>query len=679
MARFVSFLLFLAALAAAAAELPVTEVVLYSSGVGYIQRSGSVTGDTVVTLSFKAEQINDLLKSLVLMDLDGGKVGAINYGAKDPVGKTLQAFAIDLTGNPSMAQLLTHLRGVQAEVTANTVITGKILGVEVKKKAIKDEVFEIEVLNLLTAAGIRSVRLEDISAIRLLDEHLNQELTNALDVLASSLDNQRRPVSITFTGKGTRRVKVGYVAEMPIWKTSYRLLFGEKDAFIQGWAIVENTSDADWRNVRLSLISGRPISFITDLYSPIYIPRPIYEPERFASLRPVTYLPTISNTDKDTPLQVGYNDRSSVNMRNNVQMRGGVVLDDTDGTALNQQANTVNGRAAGMLRPYQETVDAAAQAKDLGQGFQYTITDPVSLPRQQSAMLPIITEGIGAWKISISTGASKYPLYGMRLRNTTKLHLMGGPITVYDNDVYLGDAVIEDLQPGEERLVSYAVDLGMLVKRDEATTNDILSFKVVDGVMTMGRKHRRTVTYTAAVQDGKERKLVIEHAFQSGYKLIEPEKPEEKTSKLYRFIRTVDPKAPTVVKVVEEYLAYENVTITSQDTNMLLVYMQNGNMSDKVKQALQRAINLRRKMEEIRQQRTQAEAEITTITVEQNRIRSNMNALNSNSDLYKRYVSKLGEQETRIEKLRERIEDLVQAENAARKELNDYIAALNLD
>ncbi|HOF87660.1 MAG TPA: hypothetical protein PLZ36_06085, partial [Armatimonadota bacterium] len=188
MTRIALSLLLVLSLAAVAADLPVTDVVLYSSGVGYLQRTGSVTGHDLVTLSFKAEQINDLLKSLVLIDLDGGKVGAITYGAQDPISKTLSTYAIDLTDNPSIAVLLIRLRGVTVTVTATNAITGKVLGVETKTRYIKEgEVVETEVLNLVTPTGIRSVRLEEISDIAIADERLNTELRDALDVLASGL------------------------------------------------------------------------------------------------------------------------------------------------------------------------------------------------------------------------------------------------------------------------------------------------------------------------------------------------------------------------------------------------------------------------------------------------------------------------------------------------------------
>ncbi|HOS44443.1 MAG TPA: hypothetical protein PK794_12175, partial [Armatimonadota bacterium] len=513
---------------------------------------------------------------------------------------------------------------------------------------------------------------EEISDIAIADERLNTELRDALDALASGLDNQRRPVRITFAGEGTRRVKVGYVTEMPIWKTSYRLVFGEQDALMQGWAIVENTSDTDWQNVRLSLVSGRPVSFIQDLYSPIYVPRPVYEPARFASLRPVMYSAVLDAAGYDS------NATPRMNQRQRVQLRGGVELGEMENMLATPP--TVNGEVAGRLRAYSDTVQAAASAKDLGQGFQYTVKELVTLPRQQSAMLPIIAEGVGAWKVTISSPSSLHPMYGMRLKNTTGMHLMGGPITVYSDDVYAGDAVVEDLQPGEDRLISYAVDLGMKVKREDVReTSEILTFKVVQGMLHIARKYRRTATYIAAIADGKDRKLIIEHPLQAGWELIEPEKADEKTNDLYRFVRQVPAAEGAKLAVVEERKAGETLAITGMNTDALVGYITTGKMSDRVKAAMQRVVEMQRRLNELRYQRNLAEQEINAITAEQNRIRSNMGALDRNSDLYKRYVAKLGEQETRIEKLRERIEELTQREGALRKELNDYVAGLNLD
>src|SRR5437870_2096564 len=149
-------------------------------------------------------------------------------------------------------------------------------------------------LNLNCAEGMRCLNLKEIQRIRFLNPRMDAELKRALEVLASAHDTLKKQVSLNFKGDGKRKVKVGYVAENPIWKTSYRLSVDAK-AQLQGWAAVENVTDEDWNDVRVVLVSGRPISFQMDLYPPLYVPRPTVEPERFASLRPPTYNGSLTN------------------------------------------------------------------------------------------------------------------------------------------------------------------------------------------------------------------------------------------------------------------------------------------------------------------------------------------------------------------------------------------------
>ena len=271
----------------AADELPVKRVVLFTSGVGFFQREGEVTGDASVELSFRTEQINDLLKSLVLQDFGGGKIAPVVFGSRDPIERTLKSFAIDLTDNPSLAELLNRMRGIEVEITAPNSIKGVVVGTEAQEQKVKDEVIRIKILNLMTGQGLRSIPLEQVQQIQILNAPLDSEFRKALGVLATSHDTQRKPMLLSFTGQGKRRVSVSYILEAPLWKTSYRLDLPEKKPpFLQGWAIVENTTDEDWKAVSLRLISGRPISFIMDLYQSLYVPRPTLVPEIYASLKP---------------------------------------------------------------------------------------------------------------------------------------------------------------------------------------------------------------------------------------------------------------------------------------------------------------------------------------------------------------------------------------------------------
>src|SRR4051794_30222247 len=235
-------------------RLPGRGVVLFSSGMGYFQREGDVEGDARVDLTFPAGDVNDLIKSLTLQDLGGGLVSAVNYDSHDPVERTLKSFAVDLTGQPGQAQLLEQARGEKVEVALNQssnqpagTLTGTVVGVEHHKEVIKDAgVADVPFLNLWCADGLRSVKLADCQRLRFLNPVLEGEYHRALDTLALSHDAQKKVVSLQFSGRGRRRVRVGYVTESPVWKTSYRLSLppaNEGKPQLQGWAVVENPTD----------------------------------------------------------------------------------------------------------------------------------------------------------------------------------------------------------------------------------------------------------------------------------------------------------------------------------------------------------------------------------------------------------------------------------------------------
>ncbi|RLS77343.1 MAG: hypothetical protein DWI03_06850, partial [Planctomycetota bacterium] len=231
---------------AAEPALPLEKVVLFTSGVGFFQHTGKVDGDARVEMSFKSDHINDLLKSMVLEDLGGGTVSAVSYASRDPITKTLETFAVNLTDNPSMGTILGRLRGERIEVEAAAPASGTIVGVEKRTvPAGENKTVEKEFVTILTKDGLRTLPLDTVTRIKLLDERLQGELEKALAVLALGHDTERKSVTLDFAGKGARNVRVGYVQESPVWKTSYRVVLGDgkekEKALLQGWAIVENT------------------------------------------------------------------------------------------------------------------------------------------------------------------------------------------------------------------------------------------------------------------------------------------------------------------------------------------------------------------------------------------------------------------------------------------------------
>ncbi|MCL6504567.1 MAG: DUF4139 domain-containing protein [Pirellulales bacterium] len=662
----------------AGAQLPVKRVVLYTSGVGYFEHQAQIEGDVRVDLKFNVDDVNDLLKSMVLQDEGGGSIATITYGSKDPITKTLKTFAIDLTTNPTLADLLSQVRGEVVEIEAASKIVGTIVGVERRKQpAGKDQVVEVEYLNLLTEQGLRSVELASVGRIRLVNPALNEELVKALAVLALGHATDKKTVSLNFQGQGARRVRVGYIQETPIWKTSYRLVIGDDGRpFIQGWAIVENTTEEDWTDVQLTLVSGRPISFVMNLYDPLYVPRPVVEPELFASLRPQTYGQDLGEADEQ------FKRRAEKAERERQLAFDAAAAPAAPGAALagglGRGAMPAEDRAIDLQRG----VRSVAEASDVGELFQYVIESPVSLPRQQSAMLPIVQGSVEGRKVSIYNPAvhAKHPLNGLYLKNSTGLHLMQGPITVFDGGTYAGDAQIEDLPPDSQRLISYALDLDTEVAPEsKGYPEQLVSVRLVKGVLYTSRKYQRGQEYTIKNSSLKPREVIIEYPLEYGWTLVTPKEPTEKTRDVYRFAVTAEPGKPAKLLVTEQQVVDQSVQLTNLDDPTIQFYIGASVVSDQVKEALREVVRRKREIEGLVVEQQQLEQQIAAISQEQARIRENMAQLERNSDLYNRYVKKFNSQEDEIEQARAKIAELVEQIASKRKALDDYLLGLELN
>jgi len=664
----------------AVAELPLEKVVLFTSGVGYFQHGGKVTGDTTVEMSFKAATVNDLLKSMIVEDLGGGTVPAVSYASRDPITKTLGTFAVDLTDDPSIGRILGRLRGARIEVEAATPATGTIVGVEKRAVPVGDDrSVEKEFITILTPEGLRTLPLDGITRIRLLDAKLQRELEQALAVLALGHDNDTKAVSLSFTGAGERAVRVGYVQEAPVWKTSYRLVLGEGGAgkaLLQGWAIVENTTDRDWKDVRMALVSGRPISFVMDLYQPLYVPRPVVQPELFASLGPQVYGQGMEAEKREFAAAA---DRSSLlrgDRKRAPASPAGALPMTADADILEEavrQEISRDGAAA---------IRSVAAGESLGDLFRYEIATPVSIPRQRSAMLPIVAEDVEAEKVAIYDDRvlGKHPLSGVRLSNTTKLDLMQGPITVYAAGAYAGDARIEDLPAGSSRLLTYAVALDVEVApRMEPRPDEIVSVKIAKGTLIASRRLARSKVFEIKNTGAEAVRLLIEHPLDAGWTLVEPKEAAEKTRDRYRFAVEAEPGKPATLAVAEEQLVAQRLVLTNIDDGQILFYSSAKATSPAVRQALADVIERKREIERLAQERVKREQGIQVVGQEQERIRQNMAQLDRGGDLYTRYVQKFTQQEDRVESLRKEIADVQRQEQDARQALDAMLAKLEID
>jgi len=657
-------------------RLPIAKVVLYSSGVGYFQHDGVLDGQQQVDLGFRIDQINDVLKSLVVQDFGKGAVSMVTYGSRDPVMKALGGFAVNLTGNPSLAQVLDQLRGEPVEILTPNAVSGTVIGVERKEQAVHQDgggplVVHLEYLNLLTDDGIRSFPFTQMQRIKLANPRVNADLRQALAALAGTHDMQKRTLSIHFQGEGRRQVRVAYVAESPVWKTTYRLVLEEGGSpFLQGWAILENTTEADWPNVQLSLISGRPISFVMDLYEPLYATRPVVVPELYAGLKPRTYGQSLeeaaSPEAKDAPREAGP-----------AKPRSMLKQEASAGRAMAAE----QAPASPATFTVQEGIAATARGQEAGELFEYAVSAPVTLARHASAMLPIVNEPVGGEKVSIynQTVNAKHPLNGYRLINKTALYLMQGPMTVFDGNSYAGDGRIEDLAPGQERLISYALDLKAEVEpKSEGGQQELVTVSLRKGVLLATQKLLEERSYRVKNRDQKPKTVLIEHPYRADWQLTDPSGAVERSRDVYRFAVRVAPGKSEPLRVREEKQIQQTLQLTDFGSDRLAYYLQARHISPKVKEALQRIVALRDRAGDTARRRGGLEQRIREMTQEQSRIRDNMAKLPQNSDLYARYVKKLDQQETEIDKLRKEIETLKTTEEEQRRELNDFLLGLDI-
>jgi hypothetical protein len=662
-------------------SVPVREVVMYRSGVAYVERRAEVTNNAEVDLKFDIDDINDLLKSMIVRDLGGGQIFTVTYGSKAPAGELLKTFAVDLQDNPSLAELLKQLRGIRVEVDAPESLAGVIVSIEKQQQQVGDELQEIDVLNLRTERGLKSLPLRQITAIRILDPRLEQELRQALDVLGDALQTEQKTITFQFRGEGRRNVQVGYIKRMPVWKMSYRLVLdeigmpgedgiaapqearpnAEQNHLLQGWAIVENTTANDWNDVRLSLVSGRPISFVMPLYEPLFADRPEIQLELYAGLRPQRYEQALTEREEARAEKAKAPAPAADQFAR--QRRAGAAQDALRDNRM-------------QVEQLEQTVQARAESAEVGELFHYTIESPVSIARQQSAMIPVISASLSGQKLSIynSSVNAKHPLRGVRLKNSTNQFLMDGPVTVYDEGAYAGDALLQNLSPGGERLISFALDLEVEVApNEELKPQTVVDIRFAKGTLLITRRQIREQTYRIRNSADSPRTLLIEVPLQAGWELVAPKSPAETTRDLYRFQLELAAGESDEFRVETQRTIEERVAVTDAEIDAIVQYQSARSISEETKQRLDEVIARKREIERLTTERAQAQQQLDEIASQQDRIRKNMAEIDRNTDLYARYITKLSQQEDDVEMLRKAIDRLTSEIEEKRDALDTFL------
>jgi uncharacterized membrane protein YgcG len=674
--------------------LPIHRVVLFTSGVAFIEHRGEVEGDKTIDFKFHVDDVNDLLKSMVVQDEGGGHAINVTYAPQEPLSVQLGDLRIDPSRVRSLGDLLAQLRGekIEVELTPN-LVTGTIIAVDRRKQQLgENQTIEQEMLLLKTEKGLRNVSLSSVASVKLLNEALDRDLQKALELLASASDNAKKQVSIRLQGEGKRMVRVGYVQEFPVWKTSYRLVLNDKkETLLQGWAIVENTTDHDWTDVQVSLVSGRRVSFVMDLYQPMFLERPSVVPQLFAGLRPRVHQQDLAAAEE------AFRGRGAGGAA-----QGGFAGGGLGGGGFGGGGGFFGG--SGGERPAvtsvipsidpKDTVQVAAQGAQVGSFFRYAIEKPVTLASQKSAMLPIVNDDIKTERKAVFHKATndKHPLSGLELNNSTKLHWMQGPITLFDADEYAGDAQIEDMAPATKRLITYALDLNIEVVGADPDVEDemVNAIKIGDGYVSATKKQKRKRAFTVKNSNADAREVLVEVEVDSGWKLISP-KPAEQTRDVLRFSVNAKPGTPAKLEIIEEQTVSETVQMVVIDPfgkntssqfdreKAFRLVLTAKTLSPAIKVAVEQWREKQQAVAATEAKLTQKSNRIDEIGREQARIRPTLAQLREESDLHRRYVTALTEQEDELKKLNADRTEFAEKLLAQQSELQRFLTELKVE
>jgi hypothetical protein len=672
----------------AAAKLPVRRVVLYKNGVGYFEHLGRVRGSQDVHVDFTSAQLNDVLKSLTILDLSGGKISGVDYNSEAPLARRLATLRLALGENPTMADFLGALRGARLEVRGGSGIAmaGKLLSVE-KKSRVKDNgTTEWTEISLVSDSGdVRTAELTPATSVRIAEKDLQVEVGRYLGLIASARDQDLRRMTISTTGAGERNLYVSYISEVPIWKTTYRLVLSskaEKKPLLQGWAIVDNTIGEDWNDVELSLVAGAPHSFIQQLSQPYYGRRPVVPLPESVQLTPQTHAGTLeTNASLLAP-----------------QMVGGVPGGVAGGSMGGIIGGVVGGMGGAPPPPKPASVDEAevdevreesepvAEGNALGDLFEYKLKERVTIRKNQSALVPILQTDIVAEKVSLwseSLGEAR-PLRALWVNNASSLTLDGGSFSVLDSNTFAGEGLMDAIKPGERRLLSYATDLRLLVDTKlDSGRERVTRVRINRGTMTTTSEVREKKIYMVRNEDTAARTLVIEHPARAEWKLAEDApKPEERAQGLYRFRVSVEPKKTEKLVVNEAKPLYTQYSVSNVTDDQIGFFLLQRSINPNIEKALREIVGQKKFLGDFDARINAQQKTIDQIFTDQGRLRENMKALKGSAEeraLLQRYTKQFDEEETQLDALRKQMQETQAQREKSSEELQKMIGDLQMD
>jgi len=696
-------------------DLPVRKVVLYKNGVGYFEHAGTVSGNQRVAIDFTSPQLNDVLQSLTVLDEGGGRIAGVNYNSTTPLAEQLKSLSLGMTEDPTSTELFQALRGQRVEVLGGPggAITGRLMAIESRTEKVPgsdtDATVDKFYLTLVASSGaVRVIELTPALSVRPLDAGLQGQLDRYLELLSTTHVTGLRHLTLDALGQGQRELRVSYISEVPVWKSTYRIVFprtANGSATMQGWAVVDNTVGADWDNVQLSLVAGAPQSFIQPLSQPLYTRRPEIPISTEAQLTPQTHEAAEMNAPAPPPPMNG---------------AGGVIGGLMSGNAMinNQMIMSAKNKAAkGRLPSATETVEVSADEANMAMGsasgigsgvrggvgggvyrasdaiqqgdvstnafddfFEYALAAPVTIHKNESAMVPILQQEFPAEHVTLWSEKERTPLRAVWLENKSKLTLDSGSFSIFESGEFAGEGLLDPIHPGEKRLLSYAADQAVRVKVTNRESKRTLHHVQVlkGGVIVETHLDIVSVTYTANNSGDDQRDVLIEHPRRNnGWSLDGDLKAAESSPNLYRFRLPVAAHDEASIEVREH--GPENTEVFLNANHDQTAYLLD--LVKRVPDALDKlkpVIDAYAALAELGRKIDDSKKTEETAAADEARDRDNLTALKGN-DAAKRFVDELNRAEDLLQATRKQTSDLEQQKQAAVDKLNNLIAGLSID
>ena len=686
-----------------AKDLPVRKVVLYKNGVGYFEHAGTVSGNQRVAIDFTSSQLNDVLQSLTALDEGGGRIAGVNYNSTTPIEQQLRTLALGLKDYPATVSVYQALRGQRVEVTgAGAPLAGRLVNIEFRKEidkngqASEDHYFLIVATD---AGALRTAELSDSVSVRMLDPSLQKQFANYLEIVASSQDQQMRHLVLEDRGSGERRLRVSYISEVPVWKSTYRIVFPREangKATMQGWAVVDNTVGADWDNVQLSLVAGAPQSFIQPLSQPLYTRRPEIPIATREGMAPQTHAAA-----EETPQEAAM----AARVISGPSAKNSAPSGFAGGQVQSSQTVTVNGDAlhggfgsgagggiiagasggglyhvgGGVERPSDAFQEGDVSTNAFDDFFEYALAQPVTIHKNESAMVPILQQDFPADHVTLWSESAPSPLRAVWLENNSKLTLDSGSFSIFESGEFAGEGLLDPIHPGEKRLLSYAADQAVRVRvidRDGNTT--LHHVKILKGVVEETHMAVSSVTYSATNSADVDRVVLIEHPRQNnGWTLDNGLKADETAPNLYRFKVPVAAHSTAKLEVRERGPQGTEIALDAnqnQTEYLLDLVKRVPDAADKLKPVIDAQVAIAELDGRIEESKKIEQ----TAAADEARDRENLTALKGN-DAAKRFVDELNRAEDELQATRKQTADLEQQKKVAVDKLNDLIAGLSFD